>query len=378
MKRIAFFVIALFLLLSFFSCEEYLEEGQAKDVTTEKQDTLKESQAQLFFSWGQDYLQAKNYERALLNFQKAAKESTDYVDAYIYMGKTYEAQSNYISADSVYKALKKKYPQSSAVNRARAKMLINLGKDDEAYKEYQEAVQKNPKDGLAWAGLGYLEKLKGNINKAKEYYEKAYENNPDNLTICFTLGEIYVKTNEPAKAVTLLEKVVQDHPRSVDARKKLAQAYINSKQYDKAIEQMEELIKLVPAAENKYLLIEGSCYEMAKNYTKAEEIYKKVIEKYPENIDAYIALGQMYLNMKKYSKARLYANKALKIKPNNADAYYLIATTYLMQSKFDSAIKYYKKVLKYGDATLKKNARIAIKKAEKAKEDAEWNASWGE
>ncbi len=379
MRKLTYLIIAILLIGIFVGCETVAEqEAKSKEVTAENTANKQESQAELFFSWGVDYLNAKNYERALINFQKAAKESTDYIDAYIYVGKTYQAKGDYIAADSVYKSLKIKYPDCSDVYRARAKMLIEIDKKDEAKKEYKMAIEKQPKDGLAWAGLGWFEKEAGNYEKAKEYYEKASQYSPDNLSICFVLGDLYIKTKQPMKAITLLERVVADHPRSIDARNKLTQAYLDAKQYDKAIAQLEELKKLRPSSEAKYLLYQGQCYEDSKQYKKAIETYKQVVDKYPDNANGYLALAQLYFSIKQYSNARLYANKLLKLQPNNAYAYYTIANTYLMQAKYDKAISYYNKVLKYGDATLKKSARASIKKAEKAKEDEEWNQGWGD
>src|SRR3954447_16875520 len=51
----------------------------------------------------------------------------------------------------------------------------NEGKTDEAIKSLQQAVDKNPKHGMAWASLGNLYKTKGDIPKAVDAYEHAVQ-----------------------------------------------------------------------------------------------------------------------------------------------------------------------------------------------------------
>ncbi|PVU88746.1 hypothetical protein BB561_005720 [Smittium simulii] len=71
----------------------------------------------------------------------------------------------------------------------------------------------------------------------------------------------------------------------------------------------------------------GRAYESLSNYEKAEEIYNKLISKFPHYINGLLRLGVIYLNVKKsYKKSNEYFEQAYTLNPSNI-------TTLLLQSE---------------------------------------------
>lgn len=79
---------------------------------------------------------------------------------------------------------------------------IKQNRYEEAENKVKIALDKNPKMAQALNIAGFIEKRKGNINKAKNYYQKAITNKPDYALAHYNLALLYdVYLQEIAKAV---------------------------------------------------------------------------------------------------------------------------------------------------------------------------------
>ena len=68
--------------------------------------------------------------------------------------------------------------------------------DNGALNLLKQAILKNPENGEAWANLGDLYRLKGDIEKAKNAYEKALEKDPHNPDFLYKMGQAYRALND--------------------------------------------------------------------------------------------------------------------------------------------------------------------------------------
>ena len=108
---------------------------------------------------------------------------------------------------------------------------------------------------------------------------------------------------------------------------------------------------------NKYfelaLTLEGDSYYRAiicyaisksdfKHYDEAIALYQKAIDTKPEEVKAYILLGNMYSNLRQFDKAEEQYKAALRISKLDPDLYILIANTYYMNNEVERSIYSYK------------------------------------
>jgi tetratricopeptide (TPR) repeat protein len=121
----------------------------------------------------------------------------------------------------------------------------SIGSLDSAERTYNLALLERPDYAFAYAGLGRIEKAKGNYKEAISYYEKA-----DKLITEYSfadeLTDLYFLTNQKDKSKTSAERVVEMlGPGSTDesvtghghyADKELAYAYLKTSDVDKAME----------------------------------------------------------------------------------------------------------------------------------------------
>lgn len=87
------------------------------------------------------------------------------------------------------------------------------------------------------------------------------------------------------------------------------------------------------------LLIEA--YELAKQYEKALSVFKKAIQKFPDNWELYCMAGLICQDMEKYDEAIEYYEKAGQIGTYFCDEKYSIAMCYRKLGKFKEAYQLY-------------------------------------
>lgn len=75
------------------------------------------------------------------------------------------------------------------------------------------------------------------------------------------------------------------------------------------------------------LFIKAYSAQEAKDFSKAEELYRKAIELDPDDAFAYNNLGNSLKNLKRYDEAEEFYRKAIEINPNNALVYYNLGIT---------------------------------------------------
>jgi Ca-activated chloride channel homolog len=130
------------------------------------------------------------------------------------------------------------------------------------------------------------------------------------------------------------------------------------------------LISQNPAHEN---LVKGDTQYEKKEYKKAEEHYRKAIEKAPEKENATYNLGNSVYQQGRYDQALdLYERAAKNAKTNDdkADAHYNLGNTHYKKNEYQKAVDNYKESLRLRpkDPDLKQNLRLATEKLKQQKE----------
>ena len=135
-------------------------------------------------------------------------------------------------------------------------------------------------DTYEYLGLAYADI--NDFQRSAEYYLNAIEKNPTD-TLFMVLAQTYYKMDDIAKAEEYLQWTL-------------------NRTSDFTIEQ-----------KSRYLL--GRIYLDQGEYLKAEDQYKKILEKNVKSADAYYYLGVIYEEMEDTTKARFHWRKALEVDP---------------------------------------------------------------
>lgn len=177
-----------------------------------------------------------------------------------------------------------------------------------------------------------FEELSVNIedeeNDLNEFLESD-ESNIDELVELVTEEEVESESSEPQE-----EKSIKKEEISVDEKK-------------------------------QKMMIVGGHYYMQKKYEKAISVFQRIIDKYPNTIEAYYNLGNSYFRLNKWLEAQNSYEQACDLDPTFLDAMENLGVIYANQKKFKKAIDIWSKILEHDSkrGDIKKN----IEKAKKLK-----------
>jgi tetratricopeptide (TPR) repeat protein len=209
------------------------------------------------------------------------------------------------------------------VHAARARVLLRLGRSDEAIVSLQKAVAANPSDQtlrLTYARL--LVDIK-EYDKARAEFEKLLEASPDDAELLYTLGLLSLEAQRLDDAEKYLMMLIRLGERDGEAQYYLGRIYENRKQYDKAIEWYEQVH--VGDYQFDARLRIADMLGLSGRTDEAIEYLDSMLQGSQSNgslVRIYVAKGELLRVARRYEDAMEVFNTALEIVPGNSDLLY--------------------------------------------------------
>jgi len=165
-----------------------------------------------YFLKGSIYRESGDTARAISSLETAIEQDNQYEDAYYDLGIIYAARRNPIALE-YYNNVLRVNPNNEDARYARARLLQDVNKPDEAIAEYSAILLKNKKCDICYYNMGaiYIEMKKDN-EKAVEYFSKAIEINPEYVGAYFARGYSYSKMDKKDKAKADYEACLRISP----------------------------------------------------------------------------------------------------------------------------------------------------------------------
>jgi tetratricopeptide (TPR) repeat protein len=183
---------------------------------------------------GAAYMNQQLFEKALRNFQEAAR-----LDAKL---------------------------EIARVNAAIA--LLNLGRLGPAQLALGQAVRTDPRDTYAWYNLGLLSKNTGETQEAVDAFLHVIEIDPNDADSWYFLGAAYAQTQRYSEAIRAFERALQLNPLHASAEFGLSRAYQQSGDLAQA---REHLRRFEYVTQNKLGSPISLAYGEQGKYSLAEE-----------------------------------------------------------------------------------------------------------
>ena len=217
-----------------------------------------------------------------------------------------------------------------------------------AINYYSEAIQKDPRFALAYAGMGYasLEMYNHNkdpfwVQKALKAAQQAKQINDKLPEVYLSLGSVLSATGKTDEAIAELKHALELAPNSDEVYRRLGQAYIASGETDKAVLALKKAVQINPYYWDNFLLL-GNAYYRGGDNAKALVAWQKVIDIEPDNFWGYENLGAVYFSEGKYSESIPLFQKALQLQPSG-EVYSDLGTAYFYLKRYSDAIKMFEK-----------------------------------
>jgi tetratricopeptide (TPR) repeat protein len=209
------------------------------------------------------------------------------------------------------------------VHATRAKILLSLGRSDEAVVSLNKAVENNPDDQalrLTYARL--LVDIK-DYEKAWVQFEKLHQDSPDDAELLYTLGLLSLESQRLDDAEKYMMMLVELKQREGEAQYYLGRIFENRKQYDVAIDWYGQ----VHVGDYKFdaQLRIADMLGLSERTDEAIEHLDAILKGSQSDgslVRIYIAKGELLRAARRYEEAMVVFNTALEIVPGNSDLLY--------------------------------------------------------
>lgn len=221
---------------------------------------------------------------------------------------------------------------------------------DSAVSLYQQAIQKEPRFALAYAGLAdaylYLYDAKKEsawVQKAQGAAQQAQGLNDDLPEAHIALGSAYMVSGKTAEAILELKRALELAPNSDEVHRRLANAYLASNRPEDAIQAFQRAIDVNPFYWQNYNNLGFAYFQLGQN-ENALKAYQRVAELAPDKAEGFANLGETYYRMGKWDQAIALLQKAISLRPNPT-SYSNIGVAYFYQGKYSDAVKMFEKAV---------------------------------
>lgn len=225
----------------------------------------------------------------------------------------------------------------------KARLLVVLGKYDEASAVYKQVLEVHPTYKDAHYNLAQLALRRSELFEARQLLDAELANYPENYKALCQLGELSLQRDDYDSALGFFEKAHKVDKDQTRAKVGLAKTLRMQKKFSEARTYVAELLSLNPVDLDANLEM-GRILRGEENYEEAQKFYSVVLDLVGEfkgkldetmtqlKADALIARGEVRLLTTGPSTANADFNAALEVLPEYPAAFYNIGQAY--KSKF--------------------------------------------
>ena len=215
------------------------------------------------------------------------------------------------------------------------------GDDQQALKLFQEAIEQDPQNVMAWNGLGSCQVGLNRPDAAIESYKQAIKINPDDAAMHYILGNYYAKLGRQLEAIESYQQVIRINPDFESAYFKLGLIYAQLGRLNDGKNAFETVIRLNPDAAPAHFNI-GLAYTKLGRYQDAIKAHQEVLRINPEFAPAHNYLGVVYGKLGDSSTEINAYKEAIRIDPEFAPAHYNLGYALFQKGDKAAALDEYK------------------------------------
>ncbi|MGB1307456.1 MAG: tetratricopeptide repeat protein [Oceanihabitans sp.] len=263
-----------------------------------KSSTAHPNNTLILFEYAKLLYKTKNYQQALLYFNKLADVDKENPNLHYYTGLILEKRGD----STAQAAFKKAFNLDNTHQKS-------------IYKIARYCLKKQKHDSVTHYVLIGL---------------KSY---PDNLDLISIQAQSYYWKKEYHLAIEWFQKLIKQKESTQFIHEKLGYCYLKTYQFNKAITQLLLALEL-DANNTETLFVLGQLYDRIQDFKNAEKYMNRAIELLNQPLDdMFTELAIVYNKQKEYPKAIATLKQAIKENPKNLQAHF-----YLLMTKD----KYYK------------------------------------
>jgi tetratricopeptide (TPR) repeat protein len=320
-------------------------------------------------------------DQAVRLYEAIVASGTPIYDTYPRLGQAYFRQGNLAKALEMTQLALEQTPWDGALHFQLAKIYRQMGRNEDAAREYEtsnrlkrtdqasiqrllqlsEAARTNQRETvlqlreeilsepskdpeiLTW--LGSLLGQAGYYQEARQPLELALERDPSSYEANFNLGLTLARLERYAEAEASLKKAVNLRPDSFGANSVLGVLYVNQGRNREAIERLRAAQQTRP--DNvRVLALLGQQYLQGWYIEEGIKTFEQVVVLSPREAKFRYLLIDAYQKTKDYEKAYQVAQETLKLFPDDPQAHYQVGLQLARLGRYQEGRPYFEAALR--------------------------------
>lgn len=303
-----------------------------------------DSRANAFYGMGLANEGLNDLGKASEYYRKSLEVTPGYLEAALRLGNIYLQDKQFDEAVVQFQAqLKSRQPAAMAaagigyVNALR-------GNHEEAERYYQKAVEMDPTDPAVILNIAIYSEERGNREKAIQYFEKLLAVDPSNDQAKHKLFNLCFEGQDYERAAELLEMLVETSPNSAELLCDLGNCFFRMEKYEIAEEKYRRALEVPDAPPIVYRNL-GITLFRRNNNDSAATILLTYHELQPEDQSVLVTLGDVHARLAEFEKALTFYEPHLRMHPQDVVGLYKISECYRLMGQQDAASLGYRRIL---------------------------------
>jgi tetratricopeptide (TPR) repeat protein len=297
--------------------------------------------AVLYFNRAVEYLNRKDYDRAVTDYNESIRLDPKVADAYAGRGRAWRLKEDYDRALTDLDAAIRLNPKDANAHDDRGMVWHLKNEFDRAIVDFSEALRLDPKNARAYQNRAIAYREKGDNDRAIADYSAAIRVEPSFQSFVGR-GNRYSAKRDYDRAIADYTEAIRLDPKQALAYNNRGVAWRQKADYDRAIADYTEAIRREPTAAR--YTNRGYAWYQKKDYDLAIADYGDAIRLEPNDAAVYDGRGDAYSAKKEYARAIANYTEAIRIDPKGITYYKDRARAYSAQKDFARAIADYDRV----------------------------------
>ncbi len=203
--------------------------------------------AQGYYDRGINYLQMKDYEHAIVEFQRAIKTDPKSKVSYYALGVVNDMMGKYADAEKFYKEAVDIDSEFSEAYNALGVVYMKQQKWKDAQKAFQKALDNKlyATPHVPYLNLGDLYMAQHEYGKAVESYRESKRLVNQDITV-YKLGTALLAGGSVKEAITELREGTTMSPKNADMHQALGLAYLKDGNKRSALGEFKRVVEIAP------------------------------------------------------------------------------------------------------------------------------------
>ncbi len=288
------------------------------------------------------------------------------------LAEVYRERGEYAEAEEQYELALKVDPELVVALVGRGDVAMSLMLYGRAVEYYGRALERQPDSLSLQVKLAEAQFKDGDHAKARELLETVLGEDERNLTAMMLMGDLLMEQGDPEGALERYQEVYRRNPTS-EVQLKRARALAAVGELDDAERAFRTLVRQFPYRAEGYIAL-GDLYLEQGDEDRAEEQYRlalrqapdvatretvarKIVGLEPDDIDMRFRLASFLRDQYKYDAAIAQYEAILERSPDNIHAFLGLGDSHVPKTQYDKALEYYDKAL---DVAETRAERVAV------------------